>query len=76
MRKSLKHLTYALLIFVLLLAVPLTFAQEAAPTAAETPAAAPGISTLVFLLGAGAIIVVGGASLARDRYNADKNEGS
>jgi hypothetical protein len=75
MRISLKHLLITLLLGSLLLAIPMAFAQEEAP-AAETSAAAPGIATLVFLLGAGAIIVVGGASLARDRYNADKNERS
>ncbi len=68
MRLSLKHLLIALLIGSLLLAVPLTVAQEEAP-AAETNPAAPGIATLVFLLGAGAIIVVGGVTLARGSYH-------
>ncbi len=69
-----KHLALTLLAISLLLAVPLTFAQEEA--AAETEAAAPGISTLVFLLGAGAIVIVGSTMLARDTFQSDSDEQS
>jgi hypothetical protein len=53
----------------------MTVAQEEAPAAEANPVA-PGIAPLVFLLGAGAIIVVGGASFLRDNYKSDKDEGS
>jgi hypothetical protein len=75
MQFSLKYVLLALLLGSLLLAVPMAFGQEEAP-AAETEAAAPGISTLVFLIGAGAIIIVGGASLARDSYRSDNDKKS
>jgi len=73
MRLSLKSLLLVLLVGSLLLAVPLTVAQEEA-SAAEANPAAPGIATLVFLLGAGAIIVVGGVSMARDNYRPDEDK--
>jgi hypothetical protein len=70
----LKHLLLTCLLLGLLLAVPLALAQEEA--AAEAPTAAPGISTLIFLLGAGAVIIVGGARMARDSYRSDDKDGS
>lgn len=69
-----KHLALTLLAISLFLAVPLTFAQEEAT--AETAAPAPGISTLIFLLGAGAIVIVGGTMLARDTFQSDSDEQS
>lgn len=72
MRHSLKIIVLALLLGGLLLAVPIALAQESAPAADS--AAAPGISTLVFLLGAGAIIIVGGVSMARDSYSKGSDE--
>jgi hypothetical protein len=72
MRDMPKHLLATLLLGALLLSVTgLTAAQEAA---AETSASAPGISTLIFLLGAGAILVVGGAMIARDSFRADGDD--
>lgn len=68
-----KHLSLTLLAISLFIVVPLTLAQE---ETAEAPAAVPGISTLVFLLGIGAIIVVGGAMLARDSFKSDSEERS
>lgn len=75
MRTSLKPFFTTLLLGSLLLVVPLALAQDAAP-AADSNAAIPGIATLVFLLGAFAIIVVGGATLLRDTYRSDDDQNS
>ncbi|MAS32610.1 MAG: hypothetical protein CL610_01300 [Anaerolineaceae bacterium] len=73
--QNLKHLLMAGLLASLLLAAPIgLMAQEEEPAAAEMQSAAPGISTLIFLLGAGAIIVVGGAMMARDNFQSETDE--
>jgi hypothetical protein len=60
---------------VVLLSLPVTItAQETEPPAEETAATPDGVSTLMFLLGAGAIVVVGGAMLARDNFRSEQNE--
>lgn len=46
---------------------------QAAPAAAEQ-ATPVGIATLVFLLGAGAVLLVGGVMLARDSFRGDSDE--
>ncbi len=65
---KLTHLLLALALCGLLVAAPLA-AQET-ETAADAPAetAPTGISTLVLLMGLGAVMVVGGAWLARDNF--------
>ncbi|MBZ0296842.1 MAG: hypothetical protein K8L99_30050 [Anaerolineae bacterium] len=83
MRKSLQKFAIMGLLLVLL-ALPLwtVLAQDEEPAAEDTatevvpeeetteatPQNLPGLDTLMFLLGAGAIVVVGGAVLARDSF--------
>jgi hypothetical protein len=53
-----------------LLALPLlVMAQE---EEAAAPAEPVGLTTLVFLLGLGAVVVVGGRAMLRDTFNSDK----
>lgn len=77
-----KLLLMGLLCGLLLLPLAVSAAEES--TATEEPAAvettteeAPeipgGLNTLVFLLGAGAIIAVGGLMMARDNFNEEAN---
>lgn len=76
-----KHMVKALLV-VLLLSFSLTFssgillAADDANTEAETAEALPenpiGLSVLMFLLGTGGVITVGGVMMARDSFNAPK----
>jgi hypothetical protein len=70
---TVKRLLMLLILGTVLLAMPvMTTAQEAAAAAETTAPAEPaGLSTLVFLLGVGAIIVVGGRSLGRDNFKQD-----
>ncbi len=65
-----------LLLFVsnLLLSVPFVLATEEAEAVADAAAVPGGVSTLMFLLGVGAIILVGGAMLARDSFKSDNSE--
>ncbi|MGQ9887629.1 MAG: hypothetical protein ACUVSX_03975 [Aggregatilineales bacterium] len=49
-------------------------AQTAPASAAAEQAAPVGIATLVFLLGAGAVLLVGGIMLARDSFRGDSDE--
>lgn len=74
MRHPFKHLLLAVLLSGLLLAAPVLAQETAAETTEEAAPAVPGISTLVFLLGAGAIIIVGGALIARDNFQSDNND--
>lgn len=61
-----------LLIIVLLLALPLTAALAATEeTAQEAPQSPFGLTAFVLLLGIGAVVVVGGAMLARDNFRDD-----
>ena len=71
-----RHLLLAVLVGGLVLAPMALSAQDEAPLAEQDMSAAPGISTLVFLLGAGAIIIVGGAMIARDNFESDGDAGS
>lgn len=57
----------------LLLVLP-ALAQAATNTATAERAAPVGIATLVFLLGAGAVLLVGGIMLARDSFRGDSDE--
>jgi hypothetical protein len=70
---ALKKAAVVFALCLLLNALP-AFAQEAtpeaAPAAAETTEAPPaGLSTLILLLGAGAVLLVGGVMVARDRFS-------
>jgi|GEM_PF-4890742 len=70
---ALKKAAVVFALCLLLTALP-AFAQEAtpeaAPAAAETTEAPPaGLSTLILLLGAGAVLLVGGVMVARDRFS-------
>ena len=78
MQPALKRLTMAVLLSGLLLLETATMmAQEATPAAEATAASQPqGIGTLVFLLGIGAIIIVGGAIMARESFKSDGSERS
>ncbi len=58
----------------LLLALPALALAQAEPAAAEQPPAPVGIATLIFLLGAGAVLLVGGAMIARDSFTGDVDE--
>lgn len=72
---KIKRLLLALLLGSFLLAMPLTMtAQDAEPAAEETSTVPGGVSTLMFLLGVGAIIIVGGAMLARDNFKSESSE--
>lgn len=67
------------LLIALLLTMPLTGAlalAEEGPATSEQPPAPVGIATLVFLLGAGAVVLVGGAMIARDNFRGDSDENS
>lgn len=64
---KLTHLLLALALCGLLAAAPLA-AQETETAAAPAETAPTGISTLVLLMGLGAVTVVGGAWLARDNF--------
>jgi hypothetical protein len=72
---KLKRAAAALALCLMLLTASLAFAQETAPASGESAASdsAPGITTLVVLLGVGAIIVVGGAMLARDNFREESD---
>lgn len=69
---ALKKLAVVFAVCLLLVALPV-FAQEAAPEAAPAAEAAEtapaGVSTLVLLMGAGAVLLVGGVMVARDRFS-------
>lgn len=70
---ALKKAAVVFALCLLLTALP-AFAQEAtpeaAPATAETTEAPPaGLSTLILLLGAGAVLLVGGVMVARDRFS-------
>lgn len=75
MNKLAKPLMVAL-VCGLLLALPALALAQAEPAAAEQPPAPVGIATLVFLLGAGAVMLVGGAMIARDNFRGDSDENS
>ncbi len=64
--RKLTHLLLALALCGLLTAAPLAAQEAEASAAAE--ATPPGISTLVLLMGLGAVVVVGGIWLARDNF--------
>jgi protein-S-isoprenylcysteine O-methyltransferase Ste14 len=71
MRASFKKALLLLGLCALLLPVMATAAQEAASQPAAQP---PALGTLIFLLGAAAIVIVGGAMIARDNYREDSDE--
>lgn len=66
----------ALCLFLLMLPLGGIMAQEggAEGAAAET-ASVPGVGTFVFFIGAGAILLVGVAMIARDRFK-EESDGS
>jgi hypothetical protein len=67
-----KRILLILFALSLLLTTPALLAAEEA--AAETPSSPVGISTLIFLLGLGAVIIVGGAMLARDSFKSENED--
>jgi len=76
MQKRFKKFLLALVLCSLFVVVPLTMAEEApeAETTTEETAAPPGAATFMFLLGAGAILIVGGAMLGRDNFRGDSSK--
>lgn len=75
MQKTIKKFLLALVLCSLLIAIPLTMAEDATEpqTTAEvdnTPKPAP----LIFLLGAGAIIIVGVVMTARSNFRGDSSK--
>ena len=70
---TLKRLLMLVMLGTVLLALPVVTLAQEEPVAAETttPSEPPGLSTLVFLLGVGAIVVVAGKSLGRDNFKQD-----
>jgi len=72
--KFVKPLTVALACTLALTAALPALAQAAPAPAAVEQAAPVGIATLVFLLGAGAVLLVGGIMLARDSFRGDSDE--
>ena len=80
MQKRLQTLLLALVLCGLLLALPVTLAQDEEPiepapveTEEEASPVAPGTATLFFLVGMGAVMLVGGAMWARDNFQPDEN---
>lgn len=73
MKKLTKPLIVALVCGLLLALPALALAQA---EAAEQPPAPVGIATLVFLLGTGAVMLVGGVMIARDNFRGDADENS
>lgn len=59
----------------LLLALPALTLAQAEPAAEQQPVPV-GIATLVFLLGAGAVLLVGSVMIARDTFTGDTDESS
>lgn len=77
MEKTFRKFLLALVLCSFLIAVPLTLAEEAPGAETQTTeevASPPGAATFVFLLGAGAILIVGGAMLARDNFRGDSSK--
>lgn len=68
----------ALVLCSFLTLIPLALAEEApaaeAQTTTEETAAPPGAATFMFLLGAGAILIVGLAMLGRDNFRGDSSK--
>jgi hypothetical protein len=58
----------------LLLALPALALAQAEPATAEEQPAPVGVATLVLLLGMGAVVMVGGAMIARDSFTGDADE--
>ena len=72
---SLKRLLILIYLITMFISVPVMLATEEAEAAAVDAAAVPGgVSTLMFLLGIGAIVLVGGAMLARDSFQSDNKD--
>lgn len=74
MRKIAKVLLVGLVCALLLMPAVMTAQEEATTetaTSQEASANPIGVTSLIFLMGAGAIVVVGGAMLARDSYRED-----
>jgi hypothetical protein len=71
MTMTIKRLLLALVLSSMLLALPLALSAQDEEAVIEESAGPEGLSTLFFLLGAGAIIIVGGVALARDNFKAD-----
>lgn len=61
----------AVLLCVLLLALPALAQEEAPPAEPEAPA---GVGTLILLLGVGAVVIVGGAIIGREFSSNDGDE--
>lgn len=76
MQQTFRKLIIALALWSLLIAVPLAMAEEAAGAesqAAQAATAPPGAATLMLLLGAGAILIVGLTIMARDNFRGDSS---
>lgn len=74
MQKPLKKLLLTLVLCSLFLVVPLAMAEDAAGTATtEVATAPPGAATFMFLLGVGAILIVGLAMIGRDSFRGDSS---
>ena len=72
---SLKRLLIPIYLITMFISVPVMLATEEAEAAAVDAATVPGgVSTLMFLLGIGAIVLVGGAMLARDSFQSDNKD--
>lgn len=80
MQKRLQTLVLALVLCGLLLVLPVALAADDEPVEttavaaeADTAPVAPGTGTLIFLVGLGAVTLVGGAMWARDNFTPDEN---
>jgi hypothetical protein len=74
MQKTLRKLLLALVLCSFLIVIPLVMAEEASVAEAQTTTEvdnSPKPAPLIFLLGAGAIIIVGAVMIARNNFRGD-----